>query len=141
MANGIDPDKDLKATVNAGSHPNVAIAVYKGQCDAGVTFIDVLTDKASNLQGQYSDIADKVKIFAVTDRIPNDDVQYVKTLDPKIQAVTTDALLAMAKDPGGKAVLASLYTINAFQKIDATFYDEFNQILIKAGVNAADLVK
>ena len=47
----------------------------------------------------------------------------------------------MAKDPGGKAVLASLYTINAFQKIDATFYDEFNQILIKAGVNAADLVK
>ncbi|HEX9013929.1 MAG TPA: phosphate/phosphite/phosphonate ABC transporter substrate-binding protein, partial [Anaerolineaceae bacterium] len=29
-ANGIDPDKDFKATTNAGSHPNVAIAVYKG---------------------------------------------------------------------------------------------------------------
>ncbi len=140
-ANGVDPDKDLKQTINAGSHPNVAIAVYKGQCDAGVTYIDVLTDAATNLQGQYPDITTKVKIFAVTDRIPNDGVQYVKTLDPKIQAITTDALLAMSKDPGGKAVLASLYTINAFQKIDATFYDDFAKVLKAAGVDPASLVK
>ena len=45
-ANGIDPDTDFKATQNAGSHQNVATAVYKGDCDAGVTFIDVLTDAA-----------------------------------------------------------------------------------------------
>ena len=43
-ANGIDPEKDLKATQNAGSHDNVAIAVYKGDCDAGSTFVDVRTD-------------------------------------------------------------------------------------------------
>jgi phosphonate transport system substrate-binding protein len=140
-ANGIDPDKDFKATVNAGSHPNVAIGVYKGQCDAGVTFINVLTDKASNLQGQYADITSKVVVFADTDRIPNDGVQYVKTLDPKLQDVTTNALLAMATDPGGKAVLASLYTINAFQKIDPTFYDAFNAVLKAAGVDASTLVK
>ncbi len=38
------PDTDFSATQNAGSHDNVAIAVYKGDCDAGVTFINVLTD-------------------------------------------------------------------------------------------------
>ena len=59
-ANGIDPDKDFKATQNAGSHNNVGIAVYKGDCDAGVTYIDVLTDAAANLKGKYPDIADKV---------------------------------------------------------------------------------
>src|SRR5512139_2076039 len=40
-ANGIDADTDFTATQNAGSHPNVAIAVYQGDCDAGVTFINV----------------------------------------------------------------------------------------------------
>ena len=97
-ANGIDPDKDFKATQNAGSHPNVAIAVYKGDCDAGVTYIDVLTDAATNLAGTYPDIAQKVVAFADTDRIPNDGVQFVKNLDSKIQSAVTDGLLAMAQD-------------------------------------------
>jgi phosphonate transport system substrate-binding protein len=140
-ANGINPDKDLKATVNAGSHPNVATSVYKGDCDAGSTFIDILTDAASNLKGKYPDIQDKVVPFFVTDRIPNDGVQYIKTLDPKIQDAVTNGLLAMAKDPGGNQILVSLYTIAGFQKIDAKFYDDFAAVLKKAGVDPATLVK
>jgi phosphonate transport system substrate-binding protein len=142
-ANGINPDTDFKATQNAGSHPNVAIAVYKGDCDAGVTYIDVLTDASANLAKTYPDITDKVKVFAVTDRIPNDGVQYVKTLDPKIQDITTQALLAMSTDPGGKAVLAKLYTINAFLKLDPkdTMYSDFAKVLKAAGVDPVSLVK
>ena len=49
LKNGIDPAKDFKNVTNAGSHPNVAIGVYKGDCDAGVTFVNVLTDAASDL--------------------------------------------------------------------------------------------
>src|SRR5512133_4308050 len=76
-ANGIDPDVDFKATQNAGSHNNVAIAVYKGDCDAGVTFINVLTDAAANLAAPYPDIATKVVPFAVSDKIPNDGMQLL----------------------------------------------------------------
>ena len=142
-ANGVNPDTDFKATVNAGSHPNVAIAVYKGDCDAGVTYINVLTDKATNLVGTYPDIATKVVVFADTDRIPNDGVQYIKTFDPTLQAITTEALMAMSVDPGGKAVLAKLYAINAFQKLDATstYYSDFNKVLVAAGVDASTLIK
>src|SRR6202142_1741003 len=140
-ANGINPDTDFKATQNAGSHPNVAIAVYKGDCDAGVTYINVLTDQATNLAGTYPDITQKVAVFADTDRIPNDGVQYIKTFDPKLQAITTEALLAMSNDPGGKAVLAKLYSINAFQKIDSSFtlYADFLKVLKQAGVDPASL--
>jgi len=140
-ANGINPDTDFKATVNAGSHQNVAAGVYKGDCDAGVTFINVLTDKTLN--ATYPDIQTKLVVFADSDRIPNDGVQYIKTLDPKLQAITTEALLAMAADPGGKAVLTKLYTINAFQKIDASFtgYSDYLAILKKAGVDPASLIK
>jgi len=140
-ANGIDPEKDFKATQNAGSHNNVAIAVYKGDCDAGVTYIDVLTDSAANLKEKYPDIDTKVIPFANTERIPNDGVQYIKTLDPKLQAAITEALLAMAKDPGGNAVLRGLYTINDFQKIDSSFYQAFADVLVKAGVDPSSLVK
>jgi phosphonate transport system substrate-binding protein len=140
-ANGVNPDTDFAATVNAGSHQNVAAAVYKGDCDAGVTFINVLTD--ATLNTTYPDIQTKLVVFADSNSIPNDGVQYIKTLDPKLQAITTEALLAMAADPGGKAVLAKLYTINAFQKIESgfTLYSDFNKVLVAAGVDPASLVK
>jgi phosphonate transport system substrate-binding protein len=82
-ANGVDPDTAFSATTNAGSHQNVAAAVYKGDCDAGVTFINVLTD--ATLNKTYPDIQQKLVVFADSDRIPNDGVQYIKTLDPKVQ--------------------------------------------------------
>jgi len=96
-ANGIDPDKDFKATTNAGSHNNVGIAVYKGDCDAGSTYIDILTDTSANLKATYPDITEKVTPFFDTDRIPNDGVQFIKTLDPAIQSIISDGLIAMAR--------------------------------------------
>ncbi len=140
-ANGIDPDTDFSATQNAGSHNNVAIAVYKGDCDAGVTYENVLTDTSANLAATYPDITDKVKVFAVTDRIPNDGMQFIKSLDPKLQAVIVEGMLAMAQDPGGKAVLKSLYNYDSLQKVDATYYNDFLAILEKAGVDPTSLVK
>ena len=140
-ANGIDPDVDFKATQNAGSHPNVAIAVYKGDCDAGVTFINVLTDTSANLVATYPDIATKVTVFAVTDKIPNDGMQFIKSLDPKLQAVIVEGMLAMAQDPGGKAVLKSLYNYDSFQQVKPDFYNDFAKVLKAAGVDPATLVK
>jgi len=140
-ANGINPDVDFAATQNAGSHPNVAIAVYQGDCDAGVTFINVLTDAAADLQATYPDITDKVKVFAVSDRIPNDGMQFIQSLDPALKSVIVEGMLAMAEDPGGKAVLKSLYNYDAFQEVDTAFYNDFLAVLQAAGVDPASLVK
>lgn len=140
-ANGINPDVDFAATQNAGSHPNVAIAVYQGDCDAGVTFINVLTDTSADLQATYPDITDKVKVFAVSDRIPNDGMQFIKSLDPELKAVIVEGMMAMAEDPGGKAVLKSLYNYDAFQEVDPAFYNDFLAVLQAAGVDPASLVK
>lgn len=140
-ANGIDPDTDLKASINAGSHNNVGISVYNGDCDAGVAYVDVLTDESANLKAKYPDIAEKVAPFAVTDKIPNDGVQVIKNLDPKLKAVIVEGLMAMSKDPGGAATLKALYNIAGFEEIQPDFYDDFGNILKKAGVDPATLVK
>jgi len=140
-AAGINPETDLSAVINAGGHDKVAIAVYKGDCDAGVTFVDTRTDAAYKLFETYKDIGTVLKVFALSDRIPNDGVQYIKELDPAVQTVITEGLLAMAADPGGKQTLKSLYNINGYEKIDATFYDEFAALLKTAGVDPVTLVK
>ncbi len=138
---GIDPDKDMKSTY-AGGHDKAAIAVYQGDCDAGVAFMDILTDKPTNLASKFPDIATKVQVFAVGDRIPNDGLQFVKGLDPAIRSITVDALLAMEADPGGKAVIKSIYNYDNFEKTDYdTYYAPFAATLKAAGVDVATLVK
>jgi phosphonate transport system substrate-binding protein len=138
---GIDPDKDIKGTY-AGGHDKAAIAVYQGDCDAGVAFMDILTDKPTNLASKFPDIAQKVIVFAVGDRIPNDGLQYVKDLDPAIKSITTAALLAMMADPGGNAVVYSIYAYNNFEQADySKYYAPFEALLQKAGVDVSKLVK
>jgi phosphonate transport system substrate-binding protein len=140
-AAGINPDTDFKAVTMAGGHDKVAIAVYKGDCDAGVSFINTLTDTSYKLYETYADIATKVTVFADSGRIPNDGMQFIKTLDPKLQAVTIEGLLAMAADPGGKAVLKSLYNYDSLTKVDPSYYNDFLAVLKAAGVDPATLVK
>jgi phosphonate transport system substrate-binding protein len=138
---GIDPDKDMKSTY-AGGHDKAAIAVYNGDCDAGVAFMDILTDKPTNLASKFPDIATKVQVFAVGDRIPNDGLQFVKGLDPAIRSITVDALMAMEADPSSNAVVKSIYSYDNFEKTDYdTYYAPFAETLKKAGVDVATLVK
>jgi phosphonate transport system substrate-binding protein len=138
---GIDPEKDFSAIINAGGHDKVAIAVYNGDCDAGVTFVDTRTDQSYKLYETYPDIAQVLKVFYLSIRIPNDGVQYIKELDPALQSTITEGMLAMAADPGGAQILKDLYNISGYQQIDATFYDEFAAALKAAGVDPATLVK
>ena len=140
-ANGIDADAGDITVTNAGSHNNVAIAVYNGDCDAGVTYINVLTDESADLAATYPDIATAVVPFYDSLAIPNDGVQFIKNFDPALKDTIVAAMLKMAADEAGAQLLKDLYNINGLVEIDATFYDEFNQILVDAGVDPAALVK
>lgn len=139
-ANGIDPQKDLKATQFAGSHDNVAIAVYKGDCDAGSTFVDVRTDSAP-IKQNYPDMVEKVDVFYITDNIPNDGLQVAKGVDPALIDATVKGLLFIAEDAGGKAMLRNLYSYRGLAKIEPNFYDDFEALLKKAGVDPASLIQ
>ncbi len=140
-ANGVDAEAgDLTAT-NAGSHPNVGIAVYKGDCDAGVTYIDVRTDASADLQTTYPDIMEKVVVFYDTDPIPNDGIQFVPNFDPDLRAKIVAAFLKLSEDETGKTLLKDLYNINGLVEIQPDFYDQFAATMKAAGVDPATLVK
>src|SRR5207247_10522713 len=65
---GYDPDKFFSETVFAGSHPNVILAIYRGQVDRGSSF----EDARSTVQAQFPDVMQRVKPIAYTNSIPND---------------------------------------------------------------------
>lgn len=140
-ANGIDAEAGDIVATNAGSHPNVGIAVYKGDCDAGVTYIDVRTDASADLQTTYPDIMEKVIVFYDTDPIPNDGIQFVPNFDPELRAKIVAAFLKLSEDEAGKTLLKDLYNINGLVEIQPDFYDQFAETMKAAGVDPASLVK
>jgi phosphonate transport system substrate-binding protein len=136
-ANGIDPEKDFKRTVEAGSHNNVVIAVYKGDCDAGATF----TDARGTIEKDYPDVKSKVVILATTPDIPNDNVAFAKDLPKDLRDKITKALMEIAATDEGKAALKTTYQIAGLEKCDDAFYDGFRVQLGKAGMKIEELVK
>jgi phosphonate transport system substrate-binding protein len=136
-ANGIDPDRDFKKTVEAGSHNNVVIAVYKGDCDAGATY----TDARSTIEKDYPDVKAKVAILAATPDIPNDNVAFAKDLPKEIREKITKALIEIAAGDEGKAALKTAYQIAGLEPCDDAFYDGFRVQLGKAGMKIEELVK
>jgi phosphonate transport system substrate-binding protein len=136
QANGINPDTDLGASTNAGSHNNVAIAVYKGDCDAGATFVDART----SVQKDFPDILDKTSVLIVSPNIPNDTVSFVKDFDPAMKTLVVNALLDTTYDAAGKKALNTIYQIGGFVIHDDSFYNDFRGYLEKAGIDPSKLV-
>jgi len=105
---GFDPDRFFSQTVFAGSHPNVMLAIYRGQVDGGASFEDART----NIQAQFPDVMQKIKVIGFTDPIPNDTWSLSTKLNPELRARIKDRLLRVAKTPVGAEALRALYSID-----------------------------
>jgi len=114
---GYDPDRFFSQTVFAGSHPNVILAIYRGQVDGGSTFEDART----NVQAQFPDVMQKVKVLGYTNPIPNDTWSLSVKLNPALRAKIKDRLLRIAATPDGKEALRNLYSIEGLtDKVELT---------------------
>ena len=136
MANGIQ-DSDFAQTVEAGSHNNVVAAVYNGDCDAGATYVDA----RSSIEEDYPDVKDVVAVLATTTDIPNDNVSFIKDMDPDVRAKLVAALLEIAQSEEGVAALGEVYSIEGLEPADDSFYDAFRADLSKAGLDIEELAK
>ena len=137
QANGVDPDNDFAQTVEAGSHDQVIVAVYNGDCDAGATF----DDARDNVEDDFPDVKEKVLVLATTAEIPNDSVSFIKDFPAEMRQQIIDALLAYAETDEGKDALNTLYDIEGLQTADDTFYDGFRADLSKAGIDIEGLAE
>lgn len=136
-ANGMDPDADFARTVEAGSHNNVVMAVYNGDCDAGATY----SDARNSVEKNVPDVKEKVVVLLTTSDIPNDTVSFIKDFPADMRQKIVQALLDIAQTEEGKAALKTVYSIEGLQTVEDSFYDAFRADLSKAGINIEELVK
>lgn len=114
---GFDPDRFFSQTVFAGSHPNVILAIYRGQVDGGASFEDART----TVQAQFPDVMQKVKVLTYTNPIPNDTWSLNPKLSPALKARIRDRLVRIAATAEGKEALRNLYSIEGLtDKIELT---------------------
>jgi len=133
-AAGLDPDTAFANIVDAGSHDAAVAGVYNGDCDAGSSYVDA----RSNLEEDYPDVMDVIKVIMISPDIPNDGVQFVTGFDSGLRQQIVAALLALAETEEGQDMLKVAYSWNALQEVDDTFYDPFRQYLDAAGVTLGE---
>lgn len=135
QAEGINPDEDFSQTVEAGSHDNVIIQVYNGECDAGATFVDART----NVEEDFPDVTEQVAVLATTSDIPNDNVSFIEEFPEDKREEIVNALLDIAASEEGQEALNTLYSIEGLQEADDSFYDAFRTDLSRAGIDIEEL--
>lgn len=135
QAEGFDPDEDFANSVEAGSHDNVIIQVYNGECDAGATFVDART----NVEEEFPDVTEVVEVLATTTDIPNDNVSFIADFPEDKREEIVNALLDIAASEEGQEALNTLYSIEGLQEAEDSFYDGFRADLSRAGIDIEEL--
>ncbi|WP_162197257.1 phosphate/phosphite/phosphonate ABC transporter substrate-binding protein [Demequina pelophila] len=116
---GIDPINDIPNALFAGGHPQSVQAVYDGDAVVGISF----NDARSSLADEFSDVGEKVVVFAYTGNIPNDGVVVSGDLDADATQAITDALLALAETEEGAAALSAVYSIDGLEVANQDAFD------------------
>ncbi|MFA7566854.1 MAG: phosphate/phosphite/phosphonate ABC transporter substrate-binding protein [Alkalispirochaeta sp.] len=135
-AAGVNPDTDLSQVVDAGGHTGVVTAIYNGDVDAGATFVDA----RGNVEEDFPDVYDRVKVVEVSIPIPNDGVQFHPSVPEEIRERIVTALLDIAETDEGVEALSTAYQWQALERHGDDFYDPFRQVLQSSGVDAMSLL-
>jgi len=136
-AAGVDPDTDLAQQTEVGSHDGVALAVYKGDCDAGACYIDA-RDK---IEDDYPDVKEKTIVIAESPEIPNDGLQFIKEFPPDMRDKIVKAFLEVMGTEEGVDAMGLAYGWEDVVEKDDSFYDDFRAVLDASGVDVEELAK
>lgn len=137
QAAGVDPDNDFEKTIEAGSHNNVIIAVYNGECDAGATY----DDARNGVEDELPDVKEQVVVVAISPDIPNDNVSVIPDMPEEMKTQLQEALVEIAASEEGQEALNTVYSIESLEVTDDAFYDGFRVQLDAAGINVEDLAE
>ncbi|MFD1735533.1 phosphate/phosphite/phosphonate ABC transporter substrate-binding protein [Bacillus salitolerans] len=105
-------------TVQTGGHDNAAIAVYNGDADVATTFEDV----RKNLEKEYPDVMDKLKVVEYTDYIPNDTISVTEELSDELVDKIRSTFLGFNEDEEMIAIMNEVYTWDAIREAQDSEY-------------------
>ncbi|HAZ15014.1 MAG: phosphonates-binding protein [Bdellovibrionales bacterium GWA2_49_15] len=138
---------ETESTVFAQKHDNVVTMVYQGQVDAGATFYSppaedgTIRDARARVQTQFPDVEDKVKIVALTEKIPNDPFVFRKGLPDAIVEKFITALKKFLSTESGQKVFKNIYSVDSIVDSTDADYDGLRAMVKAINLNKEELVK
>jgi phosphonate transport system substrate-binding protein len=143
MANGIDPQKDLKQSIFAGGHDKVVIAVYQKQADAGAIYGGGGgggNDARGRVVATIPDVMEKTKIIGTTDAIPNDNVSVRGELPAEMKTKLREALLKIDATDAGKRLLEN-YDIDGLAPVQDSEYESLRKAAQALDINLEEAIR
>lgn len=142
-----DAGVELGNTTYAMKHDNVVTMVYQKQVDAGAAYYSApsedgtIRDARQRVQTQFPDVADKVKIVAITEKIPNDPFVFRKGLPTEVTSKFIAALKKYLETENGKSTFKNIYSVDGLIDSTDADYNGLREMVKSINLNPAELIK
>jgi len=142
-----DAGVELSNTTYAMKHDNVITMVYQKQVDAGAAYYSApgedgsIRDARQRVQTQFPDVAEKVKIVSITEKIPNDPFVFRKDLSSDITSKFIEALKKYIGTENGKKVFKNIYSVDGVIDSTDADYNGLRDMIKSINVKTEDLIK
>ncbi|GAB4016747.1 MAG: phosphate/phosphite/phosphonate ABC transporter substrate-binding protein [Bdellovibrio sp.] len=142
-----DNGVELGNTTYAMKHDNVVTMVYQKQVDAGAAYYSApgddgsIRDARQRVQTQFPDVAEKVKIVAITEKIPNDPFVFRKGLPEEVTSKFIAALKKYLETENGKNTFKNIYSVDGVIDASDADYNGLRDMVKSINLNPAELIK
>jgi phosphonate transport system substrate-binding protein len=112
---GINPNSDFDNVIFSGGHDATVLAVLNKKVTGGATYANDPQGKDAAWKHLLKpEEASQLKVIAVSEPIPADNISISKDLSPETAEKVQRFFLDISKDPAGQALIQKLYRIDAF---------------------------
>ncbi len=142
-----DNEVKLGNTTNAMKHDSVVTMVYQKQVDAGATFYSApskegkIRDARARVKTQFPDVEEKVKILAITEKIPNDPFVFRKDLPKEITTKFIAAVMKFIATSEGKDVFENIYSVDGLVTTTDKDYDGLRDMIKAINIDLNNVLK
>ncbi len=131
-ANGIDPSRDLRQVVNAGSDVKVVRAVLNGTCQAGAAAASARRAVSREIPG----VMERLHVVDTSAPVANDAWVFVNAFP----ADRRDKVVAALVDIAGSEEGRGLFGIDKWVQADDSAYNRLRDLSSKSGIDLAQYV-
>jgi phosphonate transport system substrate-binding protein len=141
--NNVEPGN----TTFANKHDNVVTMIYQGQVQAGATYYSApdehgnIRDARGRVRTQFPDVEEKIKILALTEKIPNDPFVFRKDLPDHVVNKFIAAVKKYISTPEGKQAFKDIYSVDGIIDSTDADYQGLRSMIKAINLDTSKLVK
>ncbi len=141
-----DAGVSLGNTTFAGKHDNVVTMIYQKQVPAGATYYTApsergeIRDARARVKTQFPDVEEKIKIVAITEKIPNDPFVFRKDLPPAIADRFITAIKKFLSTEQGRTIFQNIYSVEGVVESSDEDYNGLREMIESIQIDAQALI-